>query len=228
MIIYTFNNQSNIFFYIMKNYFKINEENFYDTINLGFDSLQEQLKLKNIDYTDLKGALIPNQDKNKDEICFIFDSSKIDAFDYGYYIFNKLIPILDKESTYSILCGDYVDIFRDENSQKYLFMILKDVLNVFNKSNYEDSNQYYLIYFNRLSKNQQLNIINHLKPFSWFVGYANITHNSMFKTYISNILVSVGIKNKNKMIMYHSLDYADNENVNLRGYPFEENNFLIL
>lgn len=67
-----------------------------------------------------------------------------------------------------------------------------------------------------------------LYPYSWFTGFIDVTYSSYFKSYISNILVQVGIKNKNTVIMSHPEDCLDEENMNVRGFPFEESGFKII
>lgn len=230
MTIYTFDTTNYLLYPIMKSYFKLNDKEVYKTVQSGFEILQKQLMLKKVSYTDLKGALIPSQDKDKYEICFVVDTSQIDFANCGYYIFEKLIPLLEKDSTYSILSGDYIDIIYRYNteSQQVLYMAMNEVLIKCNESRYRHSSQYYLIYINRLSENQRLKIVEGLQTFPWFVGYADLTHSSKFKTYISYLLKSVCIKNRKRIIMSHPSDYLDNENVNINGLPFEDNGFSIL
>lgn len=159
--------------------------------------------------------MIPNQDKDKFETCFVIDSSQINSSDYGYYIFEKLIPLLDKESTYSILCGDYIDILRHPSSQQLLRSAMNEVLARCHESKYMHSSQYYLIYVNRLSGGQRLKIVEGLYPYSWFAGFANLTYRSLFKSYLSNILTSVCIKSKNRIIISHPSYCVDEENINM-------------
>ena len=227
-MIYTFNARGFVLYPVLKSYFELSDKDVYNTIRNGFDILQKQLDLKKISYDALKGALIPNQDKDKFETCFVFDSTQIDSFDYGYQVFEKFIPLLDKESTYSILAGDYIDIFKkQDNSQIMLNQALNDVLERYHGSVYHYSNQYYLIYINRLTRNQRQKIIEGLNTYPWFTGFADLTHSSLFKTLISNTLTHVCIKNKKRIIVPHPIDYPDEDNINMRGFPFEENGFIL-
>ena len=173
----------------MKSCFALNENDVYKTIQDGFVMLQKQLALKGISYDSLKGALIPNQDKDKYEACFVIDSTQIASSDYGYHVFEKLIPLLDKESTYSILCGDYIDFLYKyrSDSQHILHSEMNNVLARCHKSNYKHSGQFYLIYINRLTGSQRLKIVEGLYPYSWFTGFADVTHSSCFKSYISKV-----------------------------------------
>lgn len=170
-MIYTFDAKGFLLYPIMKSVFELSDDNVYATIQDGFATLQKQLTMKNLSYDGLKGALIPNQDKDKFETCFVFDSVQIDSDDYGYHVFEKLIPLLDKESTYSILCGDYVDTLNKQcsSSQKILRSAMNDVLARCHESRYLHSSQYYLIYVNRLSGGQRLKIVEGLYSISWFI-----------------------------------------------------------
>lgn len=228
-MIYTFDAKGFLLYPVMKSAFGLSDVDVYKAIQDGFEVLQKQLKSKKISYDLLKGALIPNQDKDKFETCFVFDSAQIDSADYGYYVLEKFLPLLDKESTYSILCGDYIDFLSEyrNDSQQLLHSAMSGVLARCHKSKYMHSSQYYLLYINRLTGGQRLRIVEGLYPYSWFTGFADVTHSSRFKSYISNILMPVCIKNKNRIIVPYPSDYADEENVNMRGFPFEANGFTL-
>lgn len=224
--IFTFNTSDFLMYPVMKSYFQLSDKEVYNNIQCDFQLLQERLAKKKVSYVKLKGALIPNQDKEKCEICLIIDSGQIQKADYGGYIFKRLLPLLDKKSTYSILCGDYIDI--SHNAREYqdsLKNALEEVMSRLNVSDFQYSGQYYLVYFNRLSKTQRTKIIEGLKEFPWFTGYADLTYGSLFKTYISNILCHLCIKCQGQIIASHPSDYLDEENQNLSCYPYIENGF---
>lgn len=193
--IYTFNAKDFLLFPVMKKVFSLSEEEVYNTIFDEFEVLKKRLDLKKISYEKLKGALIPNQEKDRFETCLIIDSDQIESNDYGYYVFERLIPLLDKESTYSILCGDYIDILNTADSQPGLRGVMNEVIYRCHASKYQYSGQYYLIYFNRLTENQRWSIVEGLMEYPWFTGFADLTYQSVFKSYISNILCNCCIKN---------------------------------
>lgn len=228
-MIYTFDAKGFLLYPIIKATFGLDDEDIYKTIQDGFAILQKQLESKKIPYEQLKGALIPNQDKDKFETCFVFDSEQMGSDNYGYYVFEKLLPLLDKDSTYSVLCGDYVDCIRRyrADSQQCLRFELNNVLVRCHKSQYRYSSQYYLVYINRLTGGQRLKIIEGLYPYPWFTGFADVTYSSHFKTYLSLILPPVCIKNRDRIIVSHPVDCDDEENLNGPGYPFEENGFKL-
>lgn len=228
-MIYTFNARGFRLYPVMKTCLELSDENVYRVIQGGFQILQERLALKGISYDNLKGALIPNQDKDKFETCLIIDSNKIESSDYGYYVFERFIPYLDQQSTYSILCGDYIDTTDEKcpDSQRLLYVAMDEVLERYHEFQYSHSSQYFLIYINRLSRMQRQKILDGLGQYEWFTGFADLTHHSMFKNYISTILVNVCIKNGNQVIMPHASDCSDEENINMRRFPFESNGFRL-
>lgn len=225
-MIYIFNTKDNIMYPLMKALFGLSDQNVYETILEEFFLMKERLERKGVAYEKLKGALIPNQEKKKFETCIVIDTAQIGSDSYGYFIFDKLIPLLDKDSTYSILCGDYIDLFSNGAvGQSQLHSMLKEVLVPCNNTRYQHSTQYFLIYFKRLTGQQRWRIVEGLMQYPWFTGFAGLDDESLFKSYISNVLVHSYIKARDCVIGEHSSDYSDEENINMRGYPFEKNGF---
>ena len=228
-MIFTVNTSGYLLYPVAKSAFEMSDEDVYNMINYEFSVMLKRLEEKGVKYDTLKRALIPNQDKDNNEVCLVFDSTLIDSSFYGYTIFNEIIPLIDKKSTYSILAGDYIDIINNvQNSQQYLYDALKEMIIECNNSVYQHSSQYYLIFFNSITDNQLLAITSKLQKFKWFHGYMLLNSNSRFKTYLSCILCHVCIKTKNTVIISHPSDYDDNENINMAGYPFEESGFKLV
>jgi len=226
-MIYTFNAKDNVMYPVIKSSFGLSDEAVYKTIQYELSVLHKRLSCKKVAYEKLKGALVPNQEADMYETCLVIDWTLIDDCNYGWTVFNVLLPLLDTKSTYSILCGDYIDNLglEDTLSQYHLKVALDEVLNRCNGSRYQHSSQYFLIYFNRLTANQRETIVEGLLQYPWFTGFADLTHESLFKSYISFILVHAFIKQGKQIIASHPSDYNDEENVNMSGYPFEENGF---
>lgn len=226
-MIYSFNAKDNVMYSVIKSSFGLSDEAVYKTIQDEFSVLLKRLSCKKVSYEKLKGALVPNQEANMYETCLVVDWMQIDDCNYGGLVFNALLPLLDKDSTCSILCGDYIDNLHtvDSSSQYHLRTALNEVLVRCNGSRYQHSSQYFLIYFNRLTGNQRERIVEGLLQYPWFTGFADLTHESLFKSYISFILVHAFIKQGKQIIASHPSDYTDEENVNMSGYPFEEHGF---
>lgn len=225
-MIFTLNTAGYLFYPVAKDCLGLNDNEVYDMINCEFSIMLERLKNKGIKYDELKKALIPNQDKDNQEVCLIFDTCQIDSDFYGYTVFEKLIPLMNKESTYSILYGDYINI--SNISQNSLFGMLQENLIAHNETIFNHSTQYYLVYINNVTKQQLSSFINGLKEYKWFAGYALLNHHSRFKTYLSHILIHLCIKSQSSIIMSHAEDIDDDENINHEDFPFEENGFRVI
>lgn len=227
--IYLFNAKDHVRYPVIKNYFDLSDEEIYKSIHNEFKILKQILSSKGVSYDNLQGALLPNQEKGKFETCFIFDSSQMQKDGYGYTIFSILLPLLDKDSTYSILCGEYVDILTDiPDSQFRLRSVMNDVITRCHSSKFQCSQQYFLVYCNRLTGPQRWHIVEELLKYPWFTGFADLTRRSPFKTYISCILTHSFIKCRRQIIAAHPFDMPDEENINLLGYPFQENHFTFV
>lgn len=225
-MIYIVNAKDYLLYPAMKTALALSDEDVYRTISDEFSLLQKRLSAKGVSYNKLKGALIPNQEADKYETCLVIDSSQMDDSNYGYSVFDALLPLLDTASTYSILYGDYIDIIPQvKDSQLRLRTILQEALHRCNPSKYQYSGQYYLIYFNRLTGSQRWRIVEGLLPYPWFTGFADVTRESPFKTYLSCILTHACVKCGRQVISSHPSDYPDEENENLPGYPFEKHGF---
>lgn len=227
-MIYSFNSKDNVIFPVIKSAFELSDTAIYKSIAAEFDVLLHRLQIKKVSYESLKSALTPTQEKGKFEMCFVVDTTQISESSYGYTVFEKLLPLLKNKSTFSILCGDYIDVLKHPNSQIFLKQLLNDSITQSNHTKYQHSNQYFLIYFNRLTKNQYQSIVDALSVYSWFVGYVDVTYDSYFKSYISHVLAHSFIKNENLIITSHPSDYSDDENLNSLGYPFKENGFSVI
>ncbi|WP_040195565.1 hypothetical protein [Candidatus Soleaferrea massiliensis] len=227
--VYIFNAKDDLRFSVMKNCFDLSDTDVYQTISEEFKILKQRLSFKGVSYESMKGALLPNQDKGKFETCFIFDSAQIEDNCYGDMIFSKLLPLLDKDSVYSVLCGDYIDILSNiSDSQLCLRSAMNDVIARCQKTRFQHSSQYFLVYFNRLTGSQRWRIVEELMKYPWFTGFADLTRHSLFKTYISCVLTQAFVKCRNQIIASHQTDYSDDENVNMLGYPFEENGYRFI
>lgn len=227
-MIYTLNTRDFLLYPVMRRALGLTDQDVRDEILRGFQDCQERLLEKGIFYERLKGALIPSQDRGKSEICLVADSAQIDSDSYGYTVFRRLLPLLDRESTYSILYGDYLDLLAGvKDAQRYLWDALREVLTPCHGSRFQHSGQYFLIYFNRLSQAQRQRITEGLADVPWFTGYADLTHRSRFKTYLAAILTHGCVKYRDQVIVPRSEGCPDEEDVSEAGYPFEESGFSL-
>lgn len=218
--IYTVNSRDNIIFDLLKQ-MGSNDLEIYNSIISSFQQTKEVLKKKDINYSSLKNALVPNDNKN--EICLFFDSQKTaNSGIYGVEIMNKFLPFLKLIDTCSVFHGDYV--FWGEHGEENI-KELENKINYVNQTELRKT-RIFCIYINNLNNNFLEKINKSLSEYSAYVGYADVTCRSKFKWLLSFMLGSF-IKHKEFIIMGHEDDRDNDENVNMSIYPLEENGFKI-
>ncbi|MDY2586735.1 hypothetical protein [Winogradskyella aquimaris] len=220
--IYTINARGNMFLEITKEYFSLDDNVMHSEINGMFNELIKVLNSKGIKYESLKSCLIPKYDRK--EIGLIFDSTQIENDWYGYEVFTKLIPLFHKDSTHSILCGDYIG---DIELQNDLFFRFYSQINQTNEFEYKHSTQFFIVYINNLSENMFDKLTSDLKGFHPFIGFFDLTNQSFMKSYLSTILANSFIKTNKTIIMEHEDDRDNSENINLKSYPFEQSGYNV-
>jgi len=207
----------------MKSYFHFSDEDMHQMINGFHDALLMQLRDKGISYEALKPALIPH--KKRKELVLVCDSSRIDDNFYGCIIWNEVLKAFDLESVNSIMQGDYIDNINDSTSQKWLYDILAEVIDISNVQ-YGYSSQLFLIYIQNVSSTLEQKLNQVLQGQDWFVGIADVSYTSKFKTFISSILTFNIIKYKDILIQ-STTDYSQDEDENKFLYDFESFGFKI-
>ena len=208
---------------VMTDCFKLSHDDIFREINGMFQQIVGILKSKSVNYQELKGSLTPSTDKH--EIILVFDSCQIESSWYGGEIFKRIIPLFDRRSSHSILCGDYID---QNLGQERLYDELVSHIVSRNPCEYRHSSQFFFVYINNLSKKMVNNFDLGLKNYSPYSGFVDVTYSSFMKTYASVTLCNSFIKHKTVVISGHEDDRDNDENVNMSGYAFEENNYKCL
>lgn len=205
---------------VVRDYFKVKPDRMLLEIQAMRAQVASVLKLKGVNYDDLRAALVP--DREKLEIALIFDSTKIESNWYGYEVFKHIIPLLDHRTKNSILSGDYLG---ENDQQETLYNAFCDAVNPVRPIDFKHSVLFYVVYINNLTEAAFEKIVTGLLGFEAFVGFADTTYHSFFKTLLSLRLVNLCVKSGRKIIQGHEDDRDDAENLNMCGYPFEENGY---
>jgi len=182
--------------------------------------LAQTLKSKGINYDDLRAALVP--DREKLEIALIFDTMQIEDSWYGFQVFERIIPRLDPRTKNSILVGDYIG---SNSQQETLYEAFCEAVCPVRRIEYRYSSQFYVVYINNLTNTAFQKLADGLIDYEPYVGCANTTYNSPFKTLLSMKLVNLCVKAGRKIMQGHEDDRGDSDNVNVSGMPFEENGY---
>lgn len=194
-------------------------------LNSYSNILKESLKFKGIDYNYLSKALIPAREENKYEYAFVFDSAYFDdkTMFYGEEIVNEMLSIINRESTQSILIGDYIRIqgMKEEDAKENFLEKIEYV----NQREYEHSGKYFIVYINNITKKQIQDMREKLKSKKYFVGTMNLKYSARIKQHLSCILIPICIKYKNNVIVPSAVY---DENILEQNYKYKENGFNVI
>jgi len=206
---------------VMRDYFKLNPDQMFMEIQRLRDATEEALAQKGISYAKLRSALVP--DPHKREVALVFDSTQIEEPWYGYQIFRRIIMLFDKNANHSVLVGDYLD---RPNQADQLYDAFAQAVRLHKEVVYRHPTQFFVVYINHLSETMVENFDSGLRNFAPYVGFADMTYMSMFKVYLSTMLVDCCIKHGTTILQGHEPDRPPADDVNMSGYPFEENGYV--
>ena len=111
--LHTLNARGNIMLEVMRDHFDLDPKQMFALIQGMRGNVEAALSKKGISYDDLKTALVPTQ--NRREVALVFNTMAIKSAWYGREVMAQVIPLLNKESSHSVLAGDYLDRPGQEN-----------------------------------------------------------------------------------------------------------------
>lgn len=155
-------------------------------------------------------------------MALVFDTLVIDNSWYGLEVFRRLIPLFSRDSNHSVLAGDYIDTGA---GQELLFEAIQSAVTLTRHVDYRHSSQFYIIYINNQTDRMVRRFHEGLCGWAGYVGYADTTYSSPFKTLLSTMLVNAFIKHRKTIIQGHEDDRPNEEDVNMSSYPFEEHGY---
>lgn len=205
---------------VMRDEFKLDTATMHREIKGMHNTTIKTLSIKGIPYAELKSALIPATDRH--EAGFIFDSRAIESNWYGREIMNFILPLLDKRTPQSVLCGDLL-----AKDQKLIFHVLTEFLIQAKTYEFIHGTLLYCVYLNNLTDKVIHELHRNLSKHTAYLGYIPATYQTFAKTYLSTTLVRSFLKFKNIVLMGHEDDVSNNENVNMAGFSFEEFGYQI-
>jgi hypothetical protein len=218
--IFTLNARENLMLEVLQGYFGLDQMSVFREINGVFSTLLRILRSKQVEYKSLKNALVPSPDRN--EAAFVFDSRAIESGWYGFAVFERLLPALDRRGIHSILCGDYIG---KNDAQERLYVEFRDNVELARDCTYRTSNQFFLVYINNLSDQMVEGLRNSLAPYPAY-GFADCNWPSAFKTHLSMTLCNGFVKHGNLILAGHEDDRDNSEDIDVTGYPFEQNGYV--
>lgn len=220
-VVFTLEARSNILLDVITEHYRLSENQVYKEIHRSIRQLKGILSDKGVPYADLKTALVPS--KNRQELVLVFDWRLFEAGSYGREVVHKLLPLLNRKSSHSILCGDWVSKYRfsDILGGHYLKDQAESIL--IRHSGSPDT--LYFVYLNNLTLNMAAKLDDAFYDFSPYLGALDMTFQSDVKAFLSTMLVRAFIKHRGNVIQGHEDDRPASENVNLLGYEFRKSGY---
>lgn len=176
--------------------------------------LLQEMENKRIDYSKLRTLLTPQKDRQ--ELCLFFDTTKIENAWYGKHVFEEYFPLIaDCEGT----CVFEGDLIVPDFYQRQMLGLLRNQIILLKDTTYKHSTQYYLIYLNNLSPQKASQIVDRIQQYDDCIGYADTTFMSRLKGVISTTVGQRYLIHKRLVVLPLQFDYQDG--TNLVGYNFE-------
>jgi hypothetical protein len=217
--IFTLEARSNLFLQGTQQHFQLSDRQVFQMIQELFQRTTQILASKNIDYARLRRALVPNTQRK--ERALVFNYTMIEVMAYGREVVHHVLAHLRRESTHSVLCGDWLRgeeyIFAEwlDGSPGALGSVDRDLAQA-------RHSPYYFVYLNNLSDADTTRIDQAFRGHRGYVGSLDLTLDSPIKTYISSCLVRAFIKHGTLIISGHEDDRDPAEDYNLSLFDFNQ------
>jgi hypothetical protein len=202
-----------------RTYFRMTPAQFRSFIGAHYVTLRSELASRGISYDALGPALVPST--NRHEMALLFNVDLVGSF-WGYAIAKQLMPLLERKSTLSVLAGDiglYPMATREMASSSGLV-----------SSDVSDWGQQFIfcLYLNNLSDAQQETLHASFCANPGYLGYVPATYRSHFRTIAGEMVPTVFVKHKGKVLVDHGGDEPLVSDMNEIGYPFQENGYEVV
>ncbi|GAB0119073.1 hypothetical protein Acid7E03_31450 [Acidisoma sp. 7E03] len=106
-----------------------------------------------------------------------------------------------------------------------LFDAFEEAVELRRNVEFKHPTQFFIVYINNLTDAMVERFDRSLQNYEAYVGLAEMTYISRFKIYLSTMLVNSFVKHGKIILQGHEPDRDNTEDINMIGYPFEENGF---
>lgn len=182
-VIYSINAGDNLYLPVIEEYLNLNNTAIKNEIIACHKLLIQALENTGVKYQDFRKSLLPADGNNHFEYLFVFRLIPDDNSIYSY-IEDNIASLFSKDSRLSISIGDLILY----NSNPILASnVIKSMFKILNRP--IDDNwcaNYFLIYINNITAANVKTIDNFFKDKDFYMGCADVTFSSLFKSYISN------------------------------------------
>lgn len=215
--------RTNVFLEVMTDHLKLSDAEVFDQIQQLLRRLTSALSSKGIEYERLRPALTPSTDR--DERAFVFDSARCTDSLYGREAVRKILSLLGRESTHSVLCGDWLP-WRgrfDEWASISQAALTSDSLPALGGS----GETFYFVYLNHLTPAMTEQLDTALRQTPFYLGYLDLNLATPLKGCLATILVRELITHRHFVIRAHEDDRPDTEDRDLSLFELADLGFTI-
>lgn len=213
--IHTLNARGNLLLAALSQHCSWTDETTFNEIQQTHQDFLEILKLKGINYDELRNSLTPQT--NKHEAAFLFDEHRCNPGRIaGVDAADAVLKLLPAKTTHSILGGELIG---DDNDQ-FARRLLREKAIIVKDLDFKHPTFCFVVYVNNLSGEALAAIHEGLKTHSGYLGYVPCTNASLTKTFVTMYLMNFGIRHKNTMILGHEDDQPNTENYNLHVHDY--------
>lgn len=213
--IHTLNCYSNVILPVIQNYLYIDSQDMRFEIREMHRLLIKELGSKNIDYRELRSALVPVSKRH--EGAYIFYTDDIEDADYGRIISEHWLPVLKNhgpEKT-AIHHGDILGLSNHFVSELLDNLIVPNV-----KTGKHPLGLYYAVYFSNLSSSQLVRMHDNLTDTcDFYMGYVDCTVQNSLKNRL--LLPQYGLRHMDSVIT----QTEDSDVSSLNDFPIDKYGF---
>ncbi|MFY3742480.1 hypothetical protein ACOQFB_01125 [Anaeromyxobacter sp. Red801] len=220
--IHTLEARSNVFLEVTAKHFELSDDHVFALIHLLLKRLRAALSSKGIEYERLRPALTPSIDR--DEHAFVFDSAECHSSLYGREAIRTILPLLDRDSTHSVLCGDWLP---SRGSFAEWAELSRSCVASLPSCLGGRGDTLYFVYLNHLTPTTTARLHATLQQSSFYLGYLDLTLASPLKACLATTLVRECIKHRRIILRAHEDDRDDSEDVDLSLFEFATLGFTV-
>ncbi len=219
--IHTLEARSNMLLEGTTRHFKLNDPQVFQMVQGLLNPTVEILASKGIAYEELRRVLVPSRDRH--DRALVFNYNKFDTGDYGRDVVDRLMPMLRRDSSHSLLFGDWLNGERKDMAFGIWLEWSPGALGTVNLDlAHEQYSPYYFAYVNNLTTADAAGIDQGFKAHPAYLGSLDLDFDSPVKSYLSTCLIRDFIKHRNLIIKGHEDDRDPVEDYNLSRFDFHQ------
>lgn len=218
--IWTLNARDTVLFDVVKQHFKLSYADLGPELRTIHAATVEMLASKGIRYEELRSALVPHTEPELGDIALVFDTRRIDEGAYGMAIAERVLPLLERDWSGSILEGDLIPYDEDD-----AFGMLRGSLRCHRPAEIASTRQLCAVYLTNLNERRKSKLLAGLSEYLPYIGFMKVHYESRHKNWLSITLGNTYVKHGNTFIGRHEPDIEHVAEYNLGWWPLDEHDY---